>query len=454
MLATFAALALVSAPRDVEVTAYNQGFGVVKEVRSFSLTSGVQRVSVPNVASQIDPTSVRLRSLTDPKGLSVLEQNYQFDLITPLAILQKCIGKTVRYTKDNRTVEATLLSAPTAAVPAGNGQMSYPGMVLQFGAEIILDPVGTISVPSIPEGLISQPTLVWDLQTSRDGTQDVELSYITQGMRWSTDYVLTMEGNTASLQGWVTLTNDSGTAFSNARLKLLAGSVNTAPERAEAMNLMRKDGFPAGAPEGVTSEGLFEYYLYTVQRPTTIANRETKQISLLESASVPLTRELVLAFPNFMADRMEDVAPQARLLFANNAAAGLGIPLPAGRFRIYQRDKSGSVQLLGEDRIDHTPKEDRVNLTVGSAFDVRGNRVVTNRTRLGGNSYRYTVEIEVRNRKDTAERVLVNESLPPNSTLSGKSEEPKLLDASTAQFTVNLKANETRRITFTVTARE
>ena len=452
-----------------EITVYNQGFALVKENRTLDLAAGRQTAIVENVAQQIDTTSVRFRPLANDSGLSLLEQNYRFDLINPAAILARAVGteiKFIRYENGNSVVlEGTLLSAPTAIVSNnGNNYQTYSGMVIKDSktGEIVLDPVGTVVVKNIPDGLISKPSLLWDLQADKAGRQEIELSYITQGMNWTSDYVLTLnDAGKADLQGWATLTNSSGTEYKNAKLKLLAGDVNRVQQnRPETMAAggavlrMTKD-------KSFEEESLFEYHLYTLQRPTTLQNNETKQVSLLEGSSVPYTRKLIVDatrnfgryYPSEGAIGEGNIQPQVRVEFDNKQKNGLGMPMPAGRIRVYQRDKSGSIQFIGEDQIGHTPKDESISLVLGRAFDVVSSRKRTNFRRINDRAFSETFEIEVRNRKEAPEVVHVLERHYGDWKVTEKNQEFVKLDSETMDFTVNLKANEVKKVVYTVETR-
>ncbi len=470
MLSTLIAGVALANPTNTEITVYNQGFGLVKETRVFNLTEGRQNVSLKNVPSLIEPTSVGFKNLTATSAFSILEQNYQYDLISPEAILNKSVGQRIRFIRtmgqQKEQLEGILLSAPVAIINAGNGgQPTYNGMVIRTDdGRIVLDPTGEIEVIKMPEGLISVPTLVWDIESERAGDRTVELSYITQGLSWNADYVLTLDGTGKSdLQGWVTLNNSCGTTFTNAKLKLLAGDVQRAQNRGEVESLALADGvrFKAARAPAFQEESLFEYHLYTLQRPATLKNKETKQISFLEGHQVPVTKKLILdamlGFNNFYPGEGQvgtgDLKPQVRLEFTNDKASGLGMPLPKGKIKVYQRDSEGSVQLLGEDQIDHTPRDERLSLVMGRSFDVVGNRVRTNFSRIGSSSVSESFTIEVRNRKETPETVHVYERHWGDWRITKKNQDFIKLDANTADFVVMLKAGEVKSVTYTVETR-
>ena len=468
MIFTFAlAVALALQPSSAEVTVYNQGFGLVKETRILDLKVGRQSVAVEDVASQIETNSVGIRSLTDPDGFTVLEQNYQYDLISPLAILNKSVGQKVRFIRtignQRDVLEGILISSPTSIVgnPDGSSQQTYNGMVIRTDdGRIVLSPSGEIEVSSVPAGLISKPTLLWEIDAAKPGQNTIELSYLTQGMNWNADYVLMYDGvGRGDLKGWVTMSNQSGIGFKGAKLKLLAGDVARVVAERQVRDEMSMDSArPMNAPAAFKEESLFEYHLYTLQRPATIRNNETKQLSLLEGKGIQITKKLIIdsmqGYTNYYPSEGEvgtgSLKPQVRLEFVNSLENNLGIPLPKGNVKIYQRDNSGSVQMLGEAAIDHTPKNEKLSLVVGQSFDIRADRKRTNFRRINDTTTEESFEIAVRNRKDVADTVHVYERHWGSWNVTEKSMPFEKLDSDTMDFVVNLKAGESRTITYTV----
>ncbi len=470
MIEMIAAAVFATAPVANEVTVYNQGFGLIKETRTMNLRTGRQTVAVSDVASMIEPATVAIRSVTEEGSFSVLEQNYQYDLISPLAVLNKSVGQRVRFVRNvgnqKEVLEGELISSPTAIIgtPDGGNQQTYNGMVIRTtDGRIVLNPTGEIEVLTLPAGLISKPTLLWDIESKRAGENTVELSYLTRGMSWKADYVLTIDGRgKGDLKGWVTVDNQSGASFENAKLKLLAGDVN----RAQPQNLARDmrgmgGGMAAEAKAAFQEESLFEYHLYTLQRPATVRNRETKQLSLLEAFNVPVSKKLVIDatrmfgryYPNEGEVGTGNISPQVRLEFTNSTSSNMGMPLPKGVIRVYQRDASGSVQMLGEDNIEHTPKDEKLSLAVGRSFDVVAERKRTEFRRINPNTVQETYEIEIRNRKDAPETVHVIERSWGDWKLIKQSQDFVKLDSHTFQFLVNLKAGETKKVTYTIESR-
>lgn len=477
-------LATIQADRGTELTVYNQGFALVKELRDLDLKMGRQTIAIEDVAAQIEPNSVGFRSVSAPGSLSVLEQNYQYDLIGVEAILNKAVGKKIVFNRVNpdgkkERIVGTLLSSPTAIVNAGpdlgnpfqgyygggfgSGRNTYNGMVVKADdGRILLNPTGEIEVAEIPEGLISRPTLMWELDSRRAGKNSVELSYLTNGITWNSDYVMTIsDDGSGSFVGWVTLSNQCGRSFKAVNLKLLAGDVNRVRPQPRGM----AGGFGGGGmamdmarAKNFEEESLFEYHLYTLQRPATVRDRETKQISLLESDTIKYQKRLILDplrmvgtyYPGEGEVGVGELKPQVRVEFVNDKASGLGVPLPQGRVKVYQRDKAGAVQMIGEDQINHTPKDEKVSLVVGRSFDIVGERVRTNFERLGVRRTRESFQIEIRNRKDVADTVYYLERRWGDWTVTAKSMDFRKADSNTMEFTVNLAPGEKKQITFTV----
>jgi hypothetical protein len=471
-----AGLLMATPPTSTDLTIYNGGFALVKEQRSLDLRAGMQEVAIQDVAQMIEANSVAIKSLSAPGSFSVLEQNYQYDLISPIAILNKAVGSVITFNRvlpdgTKERLSGTLMSAPTQMVSDMNGGSGYTwnGMVIQTtDGRVILNPSGEVEVDSIPNGLITKPTLVWLMDSAKAGMNNVELSYLTGGMSWKSDYVLSLDaqGKVGDFKGWVTLNNNCGTSFNVKTLKLLAGDVQRVQQSPSgrgggAVNMAMK----SAAADSFSEEQFADYHLYTLTRPTEVKNREIKQVSLLEAFGVPIKKKLVIDAmkyynqyqPNDGQVGLGDIKPLIQLTLTNNQASNLGMPLPKGTIKVYQRDSTGSLQLLGEDNIDHTPKEEKITLTVGRAFDVRADRKRTEfqwiRTGTSIKGAIETFEIEIRNRKDSAETVTVLERHWYEHKLSDMNIEPVKLDSNTYEFTVPLKANETKTIKYTVTTR-
>ena len=455
------------------LTVYNGGFAIVREEREFDLTRGEQEVAVTDVAAMIEANSVSIRSLSHPNSIAVLEQNYQFDLINPIAILNKAVGQQITFNRvhpdgSREKVVGTLLSSPTQMVSGmnGGGGMTYNGMVIKTAdGRIILNPSGEIEVSSLPDGLISKPTLMWLLDSNRAGRNTVELAYISNGFSWNADYVLAMdrEGKTADLKGWVTMNNTSGATFADANLKLLAGDVFRAPKNM-APRGVGGGGFGGAAfdsaERNMVEETFSEYHLYTLPRKTTIRDKEIKQLNLLQASGVKTSKRLVFDplqqyiggyRPSDGEIGTGDQKPFVFIDLVNEEENNMGMPLPAGNFKVYQPDSSGTLQLVGEDQIKHTPRKEKISLKVGKSFDVVGTRTRKSfewlANRLG---MRQEFEIEIRNRRKDDIYIELIERHYWESKFIKSSDTFTHPEANTWVYPLNIKADSTKTVTFVV----
>jgi hypothetical protein len=472
---SLAAAVAASGPEAVELTVYNAGFALVKEQRTLSLKLGIQQAAIEDVASMIEANSVSIRSLSAPGSFSVLEQNYQYDLISVSAILNKAVGQQIAFNRvlpdgTKERVEGVLLTAPSGVTSDqfGNQGGTWNGMVVRTDdGRVLLNPTGEIEVASIPSGLISRPTLMWELDAKQAGDNRIELSYLSQGLSWKSDYVLNLDqaGRTGDLKGWVTLTNNSGANFVDAKLKLLAGDVMREPQRFKAPSGRGEVPMELGAADGFREEQFSEYHLYTLQRPATVRNREIKQVSLLEAVGVPVTKKLVVDATRGMGFYRSGegevgtgpIKPLVLIEFKNDKASQMGMPLPMGSVKVFQRDSGGSLQMLGEAGIGHTPRDEKVSLAVGRAFDIVAERKRTKFEWIrSGNVIKgalETFEIELRNRKETTETVHVVERNWGEFKITGNNYPFDPLDSNTFEFVVELKPNEVKKVVYTVETR-
>jgi hypothetical protein len=440
----------------IELTVYNQNLGLVKEVRTLNLEAGDNIVRFSDVAAMIQPTSVSVLSLTDPKGLTVLEQNYEYDLVNSSRLLQRYIDQeiTVRTT-EGTSIRGTLLSGADDLILATAG-----------GVRVIkLSQVQEFAFPALPEGLITRPTLVWLLRAAQAGEQAVRVTYLTQGIDWQADYIamLNADDTALALNGWVTLDNRSGATYRDARLKLVAGDINRVEERADDAILLEKAaGLPTLAPQ-VTGRAFFEYHLYEVQRPVTVQDRQTKQIEFTSAPEVEAEKVFVYSpapqfFPYYGAITdpgygvQSDKKVQVRVEFTNSEESGLGIPLPRGTVRVYKEDVDGGAELVGEDVIDHTPKNEDLSLYLGDAFDVVGERVQLKFRQIGERSIEESYEITIRNHKPERIVVRVIEHLfrAQDAEITDSSAEPQMLDATTARWDLTVPADGEAKVNYTV----
>lgn len=399
----------------VDLTIYNQNLSLIREERQFAFPRGISRAIVPDIPSTIDGTSLHFRSLTDPQGVRVIEQNYQFDLISQSKVLEKYVGKEIEFVRFNE-VTKTEYSVFGKLLAAGFG--SGGGMLAEIDGKIELNPTGRVVLPALPEGLILRPQLAWLISNSREGKHRTELSYLAGQLSWSCDYVAVLDKSDTKLDltGWVTLVNSTGTSFKNAGLKLVAGDVNIVRQRfQDALPMAKNMASTEESQPQFTQSELFEYKLYSLQRRTDLNNNETKQIELTSGRNVDSRKVFIydgLAdqwryWHNNYAYRGQGSFGQQSnrkvgvyMTFRNDEKSGLGIALPRGRVRVYKRDDEGKEQFIGEDQIDHTPKDEEMRLYLGNAFDVVGERVQKDfKSTAGGRVVDETIEIKIRNHK-------------------------------------------------------
>ncbi|HEY4643234.1 MAG TPA: hypothetical protein VIH68_00785 [Bacteroidota bacterium] len=474
----------------VDLTIYNMNLALIREERLLTLAAGTSQLIIPDIPATIDGTSLHFLSLTDPAAVRVLEQNYQYDLVHQAKLLEKYIGKTVQFVrwseaeKKEFTVNGRLLSTgyyiqPQASYsPYGQYtgvQMNYfssGGMIAEIDGKIEINPAGRLLLPELPEGLILKPQLKWLMENKRAGEHRGEISYLAGQLTWSSDYVALISNNDKSLDltGWVTITNNSGTSFHNAGLKLVAGDVN----------LVRPDqlynyGYKAARAADESSlqpqfqqTNLFEFKLYTLQRRTDVMNNETKQVELVSATRIPTKKVFIYDgvadqwrswISNYSYRDQSSLGQQSNtkvgvfVKFRNAENSGLGIPLPKGKVRVYKRDDQGKEQFIGEDQIDHTPKDEEVKLYLGNAFDLVGERAQKNFvTVVSGHIYDETFQVKVRNHKDEDVDVEVYEhpwrwsqwEITKNSDVWEKD------DQTTVKFPVKIPKNSEKVITYTI----
>src|SRR5215475_1398387 len=387
----------VADQESVSVTVYNSDIGLIKDIRQLALPNGLAELRFAEVAAKILPQTVHIKSLSHPQQLAVLEQNYEYDLLTPRKLLDKFVGKEIMVLKDGIEVPVTILS-------------TKEGLVYKLGGRIFTGQPHNLIFPSIPNNLISQPTLLWSLENRAANAQKVEATYLTRGLNWKADYVAVLDSKDKNLDlsGWVTLDNQSGATYQNARLKLVAGDLNRVVEEYQArdavagrMELASK--VASAAP--FSEQSFFEYHLYSLARPTTIKNQQTKQVSLLSADKIPVMKRYIFTgATHYFHNRYPVALPKQKVgvfvEIANKKDNNLGMPLPKGTLRVYKADGDGSLQFIGEDRIDHTPKDEMVKIKMGDAFDIVGERKQTDWRKLTDNLYEVAFEIGLRNHKD------------------------------------------------------
>jgi hypothetical protein len=397
--------------QDVAITVYNSNIGLVKDTRLLEFKPGVYELKFMDVAAKIDPTTVHIKSLINGSSLKVLEQNYEYDLLSPQKLLEKFVGQRVQLatinpeTKKEEIVEATLLS-------------TQGGNIFQIGDKIHIGHYGRVLLSKIPENLIPQPTLVWTLENRLSKPQKLEASYLTSGINWKADYVAVLNklDTVTDLTGWVTIDNRSGATYQNALLKLVAGDIHRVQGEMK-MDYARPMAAAKEASPQFKEESFFEYHLYTLDRRTTIKDNQTKQMTLLDASQVPLKKLFIFSgSPQYYYSQINQGTNKQKigvfLELENTKKNNLGMPLPKGTVRVYKEDKDGSLQFVGEDRIDHTPKDEKFKIKIGEAFDVVGERIQTDYKRLGSNLFEVAFEVTLRNHKKEDIKVLVEEPIP------------------------------------------
>ncbi len=436
--------AAVSAPAEtpapsVSLTVYNQNFALVKDVRTLDLERGNQEVRIDDVAASIDPTSVHFAALDHPGAVSVLEQNYRYDLAGADRLLDRYLNRSVTAVlKDGTTREGTLFSYD------GSNLVLSPesgGAVLVNRSE-----VRDIRLGEVPGGLVVKPTLVWTLASDRSGPERSEISYLTDNVNWHAEYVAVVNPKDTGLKldGWVSLDNRSGVSYVNAKLKLVAGDVHRVQPPQPVQPMMMEAVRQAAGKQQFQEQQFFEYHLYTLERPATVADRETKQLSLFPTASAGAKK--VLTYDG--ARNAQDVTVEME--FENSDGNGLGMALPAGKVRVYKEDPDGALQFVGEDMIDHTPRDEKVRVYLGNAFDVKGERTRTDYKRISDRTQEESVKIEVRNHKKETVEVTVVEHLAGDWTVTANSADFEKKDANTIEFPLSIAADGTATVTYTV----
>ncbi len=445
------------------------GYAVVKQERAIVLENARSVVRFTDVASQIDPTTVSFESLTDPTGTHVLEQNYEFDLVSTDKLLMKFVDREI-------TVEQThgdTIETFTGILLAGAGGMILKGA---DGEVRIIQGYSNVRFPELPGGLITRPTLVWDIATGSPGEHRTRVTYETKAITWWTDYnIVFAEGKDANsglldIGAWVSIINQSGASYRDAKLKLIAGDVHRAPQPQLARargKMYAMEAVRTPADGGFEEKSFFEYHLYTLGRRTTLPNNSTKQIELFPTArevpceKVMLYYGLASRYPNYgspMTDRNFGVQSNKKveiyLRFKNEKEIGMGMPLPSGRIRVSKLDPAdASLEFIGEDRIDHTPKDEEVMIKLGSAFDVIGERKQTDfRVESSRRWMEETIEIKIRNHKDEKVKVIVKENLYrwTNWRITEKTHDFKKVDSRTIHFPIEVEKDGEATVEYTV----
>lgn len=449
-------LSTLKEQKSVAVTIYNDDLALIKDLRQVTLVSGNFNLAWRDVSAQMRPETALLRSITNPGNVEVLEQNFNFDLLTPQSLLNKYIGQTVSVVKNNPATGVE--SKENAIVLAASN-----GVVLKMADRIETGIPGRITFDNVPSNLRDRPTLVIIGDNSGKAKQDLELSYLTGGLSWKADYVaeLNDKDDQLDLSSWVTLTNTSGTSYPHAKLQLVAGDINRVQREFAAPKALRAKIMADAAAAPMREEALMEYHLYSLDRLTTIAENQTKQVALLNASAVPANKELVLAGSDYYyaasyGDLGQKMKVDVFVQFDNKESARLGMPLPKGIIRVYKRDKTGNAQFAGEDHIDHTAKNETVRLKLGKSFDVTADKKQTEFKQLstggasGINHFESAYEITLKNAKKELATVVVQEPIPGDWKIVDESQPHSKPASNTAMWKVDIPSEGSTTLKYRV----
>lgn len=439
MNAVWMAAALASAQsgaaQDVQITIYNDDLGLVRELRT--IEPKASQVRIVDVAARIDPTSVHLRA-ADRKGeLQVLEQSFRYDLASPERILERALDAPLRVlSEDGELHEGTLLS------------FTHDQLVLRGEEGLSMlrrDKIADLQLRDLPEGLITRPTLFWEIEAEGSSQRQAEISYLTGGVSWHAEYVVVTDeqDREAEVAAWVSINNGSGATYREAQLQLVAGDVRRVRQAPPGQPRAKVEYDAMSAKGGFQEEELFEYHLYTLPRRTTLHDRETKQISLFPPTKTPVKK--VFEYEPWRDQRKIWVA----LELLNSEKRGLGMPLPKGKVRTYKRDRRGGQQFIGEDNIQHTPRDEEVHLEVGAAFDIVAEYTIVKDKRLSDRVHERSVRVEFRNRKEDPVELVARERMHGDWSIEQSSHEHRRIDAHTAEWTVPLPPGQVTELTYT-----
>lgn len=435
--------------KELYLTIYNRDLALVKEIREMTLERGRQILRLSDIPLGIIPTSFQLRSLTDPNSISVLEQYYEYEPLESSTILRKYLEKEIRIvTRDGKVHQGVLAGYDAQII-----------LIEDTGSVVLINTgdVMAIELPELPKELTTKPTLVCYIDNNDIQNQTIELDYLTRGISWNIDYVaiLSKDESSLSLNGWVTINNTSGVNYDSCKLKLIAGEVMSEETPTYKMDTLKTITTAESIPQ-FKEEGLFEYHIYTLQKRVTLKNNQTKQISLLDVKEIPIEKVLVYdgaTYRSYYYDNWKNQGynPNVSVYIdiINREENGLGIPLPKGKIRVYITDEEDMLQFIGEDTINHTPKDERIRLSVGKAFDVTGERKILEHKRISNNIYQDTYEIILKNHKEEPVEVKVIERQWGDWKILDTNLEYSKIDANTIEFNARVPANGGIKIIYT-----
>jgi hypothetical protein len=434
---------LALAATGVALTVYNDNLALVRDARMMEFKKGAGELLFRNVSGQIDATSVHFRAA----GVELLEQNFDYDLVSPDKLLEKYVDQQIEIiSKTGDVAKGTLLAS-------GSGTSGGQAVIQQADGSlrsIRSENTAEIRFPSLPEGLITRPTLRWLVSADESGKKETEVSYLTAGLSWRADYVLVIgEGSPKSdLSAWVTVENTCGTSYKNAQLKLIAGEVHRATQPRQPVPEYATMAMAKGAGDRQFEEKtLFEYHLYTLQRPTDVLDKQTKQVSLFPNTTIATTR-----LYEYDWQRKQDRVG-VMMEFENKEQNALGMPLPAGRVRVYQKSADGSQEFVGEDNIEHTPKNEKVRVRVGEAFDIAVERTQKDYRRISDRVSEADLEVKLRNHKKEAVEIVVVDHFYGDWEILKSSREAKKVSAYKVEFRQTVEPEQEAVLTYTVRTR-
>ena len=427
------------------VTIYNDNFALVKDTKEVNVKNGQQMIEVDDVSAKIDPTSVLPKFLSDADKITILEQNYDFDLVNSNKLLQKYIGKDITVERYLPNSQKEKISGKLLSVQGGT-------IIKTNNDKIVINPEGEISLPKMPEGLMLKPTLSWFISSKVSGKKKLELTYKTTGFSWVVDYVavLDKDDKKIDLNAWVTINNTSGATYKDAKLKLVAGDVNTVKEQRNtrvmlaAKSAVMNDAMEEAAAD-FQEQSFFEYHIYKLQRTANLKDNEKKQIEFTAAQNIPVEKK-------YTYECTKNNKVEISLKFKNNKTSNLGIPLPKGKVRVFKSD-GDSIEFVGEDKIDHTPENKDMKLTIGNAFDVTAERKMTaSSSNNSAKQSEESFEITLKNAKAEAVKVEVIEKFYgwSNWKITSNSQKFEKKDSNTAVFEVDVPAKGEKKVTYKV----
>jgi len=435
----------------IAVTIYNSDLALIRDQRKVDLKAGENEIAFVDVSAGIRPETALLTAAGG--GLTVTEQNFDFDLLTPQKLLEKSVGSTIRVIRTNPTTGAD--TSEDAKVLSVVNDMA----VLQIGDRIETAIPGRLVYSTVPANLRARPTLVTKAIADKAGPTDLALAYLSKGLSWQADYVasLSVDEKTIDLNGWVTLTNQSGVTYKDAKLQLVAGQVNQVQPMMQREALADQTAPMAAAAPKMVEEQAFEYHLYRLDQPTTIKENQTKQVALMAASGVPVVKQYLITNAANVWGRYSSSFGEAdrinatvKLKFVNDEKSKLGMPLPKGVVRVYKADSQGEAVFVGEDSIDHTPKNEDISLTMGQAFDITARAKQTDFEQISDRIFENEYEIELKNAKADKVTVDVREAIPGDWKMIKESQPHQKLDSQTAGWLVDVPANGSAKLTYRV----